>query len=94
MKAMQMMWGRKISDLAHGEFIHKLKHVAKKYGTVIQEVDRFYASSKTCSKCGNKKKDLQLKQRTYTCGNCGFSIDRDRNASVNIRKEAIRVYSQ
>ena len=52
MKAMQRMWGRKISDLGHSKFVHKLKHVATKYGTVIQEVDRFYASSKTCSKNG------------------------------------------
>ncbi len=92
-KSMQMLWGRKISDLAHSEFVHKLKHVAKKYGTVIQEVDRFYASSKTCSKCKNKKKDLKLKDRTYKCNNCGFQIDRDRNASINIRQEAVRIYS-
>ncbi len=94
MKAMQRMWGRKISDLAHTKFVHKLRHVAIKYGTVIQEVDKFYASSKTCCKCGNKKKDLPLKQRIYTCGKCGYSIDRDRNAAINIRKEAIRTYSQ
>ena len=94
MKAMQRMWGRKISDLAHTKFVHKLRHVAAKYGTVIQEVDRFYASSKTCNKCGKKKKDLSLKQRTYTCAKCGYSIDRDRNAAINIRKEAIRIYSQ
>ncbi len=94
MKAMQRMWGRKISDLAHAKFVHKLKHVATKYGTVIQEVDRFYASSKICSKCENKKKDLSLKQRIYICDKCRYSIDRDRNAAMNIRKEAIRIYSQ
>jgi len=94
MKAMQRMWGRKISDLGHSRFVHKLKHVAAKYGTVIQEVDRFYASSKTCSKCENKKKDLPLKQRIYHCDKCSYSIDRDRNAAINIRKEAIKVYSQ
>ncbi|MGB0931854.1 MAG: zinc ribbon domain-containing protein, partial [Chitinophagales bacterium] len=71
-----------------------LKHIATKYGTVIQEVDRFYASSKTCSKCGKKKKDLSLKQKTYTCDKCRYSIDRDRNAAINIRQEAIRIYSQ
>lgn len=94
MNAMQRMWGRKISDLAHTQFIHKLKHVAVKYGTVIQEVDRYYASSKTCCRCGHKKKDLELKERIYHCDKCGYSIDRDRNASINIRKEAIRIYSQ
>ena len=92
-KAMQMMWGRKISDLAHTDFMNKLQHIAKKYGTVIQEVDRYFASSKTCCKCGNKKDDLKLKDRQYECGNCGNVMDRDRNASVNIRQEAIRLYS-
>ncbi len=92
-KVMQRLWGRKISDFAHSEFIFKLKYIAKKYGTVIQEVDRFYASSKTCCKCGYKKKDLKLKERTYQCNDCGLKIDRDRNASINIRQEAIRLYS-
>jgi putative transposase len=46
-------------------------------------VDRFYPSSKTCSHCGEIKKDLKLKDRIFEC-KCGFVIDRDINASINL----------
>ncbi len=46
--------------------------------------DKFYPSSKTCSKCGNIKEDLTLKDRTYVCPHCGSVIDRDLNASINL----------
>ena len=47
-------------------------------------VDRFYPSSKICSKCGEIKKDLKLSDRTFKCV-CGFEIDRDLNASINLK---------
>ena len=86
------MWGKKISDLSHSSFIVKLKYIAKKYDTVIQEVDKFFASSKICSCCGHKKKTLLLSERTYTCESCGSVKDRDENASDNILSEGIRLY--
>ena len=46
--------------------------------------DRYFASSKTCSACGTKKKDLKLKDRTYHCSNCDLVIDRDINAAINL----------
>ncbi|WP_243024668.1 transposase, partial [Clostridium perfringens] len=46
---------------------------------------RFYPSSKTCSQCGEIKKDLKLKDRVYNCS-CGLSIDRDLNASINLSR--------
>ena len=48
------------------------------------KIDRFYPSSKTCSNCGNVKETLSLSERTYHCTECGFEIDRDLNASINI----------
>jgi len=81
MKAMQMMWGRKISDLAFSEFINILE-----YKTNVIKIDRFYPSSKTCSNCGTIKKELDLKIRIYKCDTCGFEIDRDLNASINIKR--------
>jgi putative transposase len=48
------------------------------------QVDRFYPSSKLCSCCGGRKEDLKLKDRTYTCDKCGFTTDRDKNASINL----------
>ncbi|WP_158656915.1 zinc ribbon domain-containing protein, partial [Helicobacter bizzozeronii] len=56
---------------------------AKYYGREIKRADAFYPSSKTCSKCGEVKKDLKLSDRAYQCGVCGAVIDRDFNASVN-----------
>ena len=53
---------------------------------VVQLVDRFYPSSKTCSNCGSYKKDLKLSQRVYHCNNCQKEMDRDLNAALNIAK--------
>ena len=50
----------------------------------VRLVDRFYPSSRLCSTCGSYKPDLKLSQRVYHCCNCGVSIDRDFNASINI----------
>ena len=52
---------------------------------VIKEADRFYPSSKTCSCCGCVKSDLKLSEREYVCSDCGFVIDRDLNASLNLK---------
>ena len=51
----------------------------------IGVVNRFYPSSKKCSRCGNIKHDLKLSDRIYVCDKCGLIIDRDSNASINIR---------
>ena len=54
-------------------------------------VDRFYPSSKTCSVCGYIKRDLTLKDREWTCPECGTHHDRDLNASINILNEGKRI---
>ena len=53
--------------------------------TQIGVVNRFYPSSKKCSRCGSIKKNLKLSDRVYVCDKCGLVIDRDFNASINIR---------
>lgn len=53
-------------------------------------MDRFFPSSKICSSCGNVKSDLKLSDRTYHCTECGLVIDRDLNASLNLRNEAVK----
>lgn len=47
-------------------------------------IDRFYPSSKTCSVCGYKKRDLRLSDREWACPKCGTKHDRDINAAANI----------
>jgi putative transposase len=67
------------------EFIRQMKYKCEKKGIEFVQVDRFYPSSKTCSQCGNIKKDLKLKDRIYKC-ECGLEIDRDYNASLNLMR--------
>ena len=74
-----------LSDAALGGFLEKLKTKAETLGIPIVEADRFFASSKTCSNCGNKKDDLTLSDRQYECSDCGTSIDRDVNAAINLK---------
>ena len=66
------------------EFKTKLTVKCKENNIELRIVDRFYPSSKTCSQCGKIKKDLKLSNRIYKC-NCGLDIDRDLNASINLK---------
>lgn len=67
------------------EFRRQLTYKCKWYGIELVIADRFYPSSKTCNTCGNIKKDLKLSDRTYKC-ECGYTMDRDLNASMNLAK--------
>ncbi len=66
------------------EFKTKLISKCKQNNIELRIVDRFYPSSKTCSNCGKIKKDLKLSDRIYKC-DCGLAIDRDLNASINLK---------
>ena len=66
------------------EFKTKLMSKCKQNNIELRIVDRFYPSSKTCSQCGKIKKDLKLSDRIYRC-DCGLIIDRDLNASINLK---------
>ncbi|RTH89611.1 RNA-guided endonuclease InsQ/TnpB family protein, partial [Campylobacter jejuni] len=73
-----------ISDVSWSSFIEKLSYkVAENQGYLVK-IDTYYPSSKTCSNCGCVKETLSLSERTYHCNECGFEIDRDLNASINI----------
>lgn len=67
------------------EFRTKLTAKCKELGIELRVVDRFYPSSKTCHNCGCVKHDLKLSERVYKCPECGFTIDRDLNAALNLR---------
>ena len=58
----------------------------KVYGVELRVANKYFASSKICSRCGNKKKDLTLDDRVYVCDDdeCGLEIDRDLNAAINL----------
>ena len=68
------------------EFRVKLTNKCKQNDIELRIVDRKYPSSKLCSCCGNIKKDLKLSDRVYICNECGLVIDRDLQASINLRE--------
>jgi putative transposase len=74
-----------IIDVGFGELRRQIEYKSNWNGTKIILTDKWYPSSKTCSKCGNIKTDLKLNDRIYKCDNCGTEIDRDYNASLNLK---------
>ncbi|MDZ5032773.1 IS200/IS605 family element transposase accessory protein TnpB [Clostridium perfringens] len=75
---------RAVAQQKFFEFKTKLVSKCKQNDVELRVVDRFYPSSKTCSSCGEIKKDLKLSDRIYKC-DCGLTIDRDLNASINLK---------
>ncbi len=80
-----------VSDASFFEVKRQLLYKAEQYGGYVQLVDRWYASSRTCSGCGWHDEDLTLADRVFVCHDCGLAIDRDENAAINIRNEALRL---
>jgi putative transposase len=75
---------RGIADASFGEFRRMLEYKCRWYGAELAVADRFFPSSKTCSRCGVVKLTLSLGERTFACTACGLSIDRDLNAAINL----------
>ena len=73
---------RQLANVNFGEIRRQLEYKGEKYGCDVYIVDRFFASSKTCSKCGHKKEHLSLSERTFHCEKCGLTMDRDENAAL------------
>jgi len=84
---------KSISDCGWGMFCTMLKYKAEKEGKTYQEVDRFFPSSKTCNVCLNQVGSLPLDIRSWTCEHCQTTHDRDINAAINIKTEALRILS-
>jgi len=78
-----------IADVGLYEFRRQMEYKCPLYGSELVFADRFFPSSKMCSRCGHIKTDLTLSQRTFICDECGFMIDRDHNASLNLRQVAV-----
>jgi len=84
LKGMQRLWGRKVNDLALGDFLQILEWVAEKKGKRVIYIDRWYPSTKTCSCCGHVLDELELDIRRWRCPSCHNVNDRARNAAINI----------
>ena len=77
---------RQIADSGWYEFRRQLTYKAALRGNKLLIADRWYASSKKCSRCKQIKDNLCLSERTYQCQQCNFSIDRDLNAALNLQE--------
>ena len=84
----QMQQNKNISSLiqisSFRKLITKLKERCNKYNIEVKEADRYYPSSKMCSKCKNIKDKLLLSERVYKCSICNNKINRDLNAAINL----------
>ena len=81
---------RSIADASWGRFISYLAYKCDWYGKHFVKSARMFPSSKLCSSCG-KKQDMPLNKRVYQCSSCGLVLDRDVNASKNIRMAGLSI---
>lgn len=77
-----------VLDAGFGEFRRMIEYKSKRNGCGLVFADRWYPSSKTCSRCGSVKAKLSLGERIYKCDACGFTCHRDLNAAINLKNLA------
>jgi len=75
-----------ILDVGFYEFKRQMVYKGQWYGCQIILANRFYPSSKRCSRCGQTKHEMDLGTRVYICDQCGLTIDRDLNAAINLEQ--------
>ena len=80
---------KSIADAAWGSFFSMLKYKAVWYGRTFYQIDKWFASSKTCFDCKHKVKKLPLDIRAWTCPSCNSHHDRDFNAALNIEARGL-----
>ncbi len=73
-----------VADMGFYEFRRQLEYKCELYASQLIVVDRWFPSSKTCSRCGAVKESLSLSERVFKCEHCNFSCDRDLNAALNL----------
>ena len=85
---------KSVQDQGFYRFRKYISYKCEEMDIPLYFVSRFYPSSKTCSCCGNIKKDLKLSDRLYTCPVCKLVIDRDINAAINIRNKGLELHEK
>jgi len=79
-----------IWESSFGEIRRQLEYKAARRGKTIFVVDRFFPSSKQCNHCKQINQHLKLSARFWQC-DCGELLDRDWNAALNLRDQALKV---
>ena len=87
--AMKRLWGRKVSDLAFGQFVEILKLKCLKHNREFVQVGQWTPTTKPCSDCGHHNDNLSLSDRQWRCPECDSHHDRDVNAAINILRAAL-----
>ena len=82
-------FGKSVHDNGWGMFISFLEYKLKEQGKQLVKIDKWFPSTKKCSRCGNEK-EMSLSERVYKC-TCGLVLDRDYNSAINIKKEGLRL---
>lgn len=83
--------GKATLDNGYGMFLDMLEYKLANRGKYLVKVDKWYPSSQICHCCGKRHPEMKdLRIRTMRC-ECGYVMDRDRNAAMNIKKEGLRI---
>lgn len=77
-----------------GELTRQLAYKCDRVGINFVKIDRYFASSQTCSNCGFKNPEVKDLRHEWDCPNCGMHHDRDENAAINIKNEGYRILTQ
>lgn len=83
--------GKNLMDNSYGMFRSFLAYKLEEQGKQLLRIDRYFASSRICSRCGNVLEELPIEERTFHCPACGHVMDRDHNAAVNLCHEGRRI---
>lgn len=95
MKKGKFKLGKSTMDNGFGMFRDMLEYKQQRIPYhLLMIINKWYPSSKTCSRCGFKVSELKLSQRIFTCPNCGNVMDRDTNAAINLRNEALNILNK
>ena len=88
-------FGKSISDNGWCMFVQMMNYKMQWQGKRLLKINKWYASSQICSKCGYKNSETKtLSIRKWTCPECGTNHGRDENAAINIKNEGMRILSE